>query len=342
MINWQKLPKVELHRHLDGSVRLDTIQELARIHNLDLGVKSFEELKKKVTVTEPMTSLQQVLDSFWTTQKVLASYEAIKRVAFENVEDCYHEGLKLVELRFAPVFIQRGKKIGFDEIIEGVIDGITKGMEKYDIQVGLLHIMPRSLDLQLNLDSTKEILRYRKSHHRNADRLVGIDLADLETEDSFTEYADSVREAANSGLGVTIHSGEDSSAEHVQRTIEVFNAQRIGHGIQIAKNPEVMKLIKERDVALEVCPTSNWLTNIVKNLSEHPLKYLYDQGVKVTLNSDDPHLMGITLLNEYELASSKLGFKLADLVQMNKWALEKSFLPEDMKADLKKKFSEFR
>lgn len=341
MANLLNLPKVELHRHLDGSVRFSTIMDLASTHNLDLGTKSQEELFKKVTVTKPMTSLEAVLDSFWTTQKVLCSYEAIKRVTFENVEDCFREGSKLVELRFAPVFIQKNKKLGFDEIIEGVIDGVTAGMNKYKIQIGLIHIMPRSLDLQQNLTATNDILRYRRSHHKNADRLVGIDLADLETEESFKDYKDSVLLAQKDGLGVTVHSGEDSSAEHVRRTLEVFNAQRIGHGIQIAKDESVMKLVKERDVALEVCPTSNWLTNIVPTVEAHPLKFLFDQGVKVTLNSDDPHLMGIDLPHEYEVAR-RLGFKDSEIMQMNRWALEKSFLPQEIKVDLKKKFSEFQ
>lgn len=341
MGNLIKLPKVELHRHLDGSVRFSTIQDLAKIHGLNLGTKSPDELYKKVTVTRPMTSLEAVLDSFWTTQKVLCSYEAIKRVSFENVEDCFREGSKLVELRFAPVFIQKDKKIGFDEIIEGVIDGITQGMEKYPIQIGLIHIMPRSLDLKKNLLATDEILRYRKSHHKNADRLVGIDLADLETEESFSDYKESVLKAQGEGMGVTIHSGEDSSAEHVRRSLEVFNAQRIGHGIQIIHDESVMKLVKERDVALEVCPTSNWLTNIVPSVEAHPIKQLFDKGVKVTLNSDDPHLMGIDLPHEYEIARN-LGFKDSELITMNRWALEKSFLPEEIKKDLKKKFSEFQ
>ena len=341
-MNWVKLPKVELHRHLDGSIRFDTIIDLAHKHNLDLGAKNRLELMKRVVIKTPMTSLEQVLDSFWTSQKVLASYEAIKRVAFENVEDAYYDGIKLIELRFAPTFIQKNKSLGFDEIIEGVIDGITEGMSKYPIQVGLIHIMPRSLDLKLNLESTQEILRYRKSHHKNGDRLLGIDLADLETEESFAEYKDSVAEAKKAGMGVTIHSGEDSTAAHVKRTLEVFNATRIGHGIQIAKDPEIMKLVKDMDVALEVCPTSNWLTNIVKRIEDHPLRYLYEQGVKVTLNSDDPHIMNISLTHEYEVAAKKLGIQKEQFVQMNKWALEKSFLPQEIKQDLKKKISEFR
>lgn len=342
MSKWQKLPKVELHRHLDGSLRFQTILDLAKQHNIDLGAKTYAELEKKLTIKVPMTSLPAVLDTFWTTQKVLASYDAIKRVAFENVEDAWLDGLKLIELRFAPVFIQRYKTLGFDEIIEGVIDGITQGMEKYPVQVGLLHIMPRSLDMDANLQSTKDIFRYRKSHHKNADRLVGIDLADPETDESFTQYVDSIQAARKEGMGVTIHSGEDTSAEHVRKTLSVYQAQRIGHGIQIAKDPDVIKLVKDQDVALEVCPTSNWLTNCVPTLAQHPLRYLYNQKVKVTLNSDDPHLMGITLLNEYDVAEKHLGFKDFEFVQMNKWALEKSFISNDIKKDLQKKFSEFR
>jgi adenosine deaminase len=335
-LNWQKLPKVELHRHLDASLRFETILELAQKNKIDLGDT------RDLVIKKPMTSLESVLNSFWTTQKVLANYEAIKRVAFENVEDAHREGIPLIELRFAPLFIQKNKTLGFDEIIEGIIDGITQGMEKYPVQVALIHIMPRSLDLQKNLEATEDILRYRKGIHKNADRLLGIDLADLETEESFTDYAESIAKAKSQGMGVTIHSGEDSSAHHVKRTLETFKATRIGHGVQIIKDPDVMKLVKDQDVVLEVCPTSNWLTNIVKKIEDHPLRALYDQGVKVTLNSDDPHIMNINLVHEYEVAATKLGFQSHEFVQMNKWALEKSFLPQDIKNDLKKKISEFR
>ena len=329
-MDWRKLPKVELHRHLDASIRIGTVHELARKHSIDVNAATLAELDHKITIRKPMKNLEDVLHSFLTTQKVLVSYEGIKRVAFENVEDCFLDGIKLVELRFAPVYIAKDKKLGFDEIIEGVIDGITEGMIKYDIQVGLLHIMPRSLDLKQNIQSTEDILRYRKSSHKNADRLFGIDLADLETPESFVDYAPSIAKAKKDGMGVTIHSGEDSTADHVKKTIEIFGAERIGHGIQIAKSPEVMKLVKDRNVALEVCPTSNWLTQCVKTIEEHPLKFLYDQGVKVTLNSDDPQIMGIDLVHEYEVAE-RLGMKKEQLIQMNKWALEKSFFPEDIK-----------
>ena len=337
-MDWRKLPKVELHRHLDASIRIGTVHELARKHNIEVNAATLAELDHKITIRKPMKNLEDVLHSFLTTQKVLVSYEGIKRVAFENVEDCFLDGIKLVELRFAPVYIAKDKKLGFDEIIEGVIDGITEGMNKYDIQVGLLHIMPRSLDLKQNLQSTEDILRYRKSSHKNADRLFGIDLADRETPESFVDFAPSIAKAKKEGMGVTIHSGEDSTADHVRRTIEIFHADRIGHGIQIAKDPEVMKLVKDRNVALEVCPTSNWLTQCVKKIEEHPLKYLFDQGVKVTLNSDDPQIMGIDLTNEYEVAS-KLGLKKEDLIKMNKWALEKSFFPEDIKKRAAKIFT---
>lgn len=330
MKDWRDFPKIELHRHLDASIRPATIFELAKKNKIDIGCVSPEEVDHRLTIRKPMKDLDTVLNAFWTTQKVLVNYEGIKRVAFENVEDCYREGIRLVELRFAPVYVAKDKKLGFDEVIEAVIDGITQGMEKYDIQVGLIHIMPRSLDLKKNLVATDDILRYRKSSHKNADRLFGIDLADLETPESFVDYAPSIARAKSEGVGVTIHSGEDSTADHVRKSIEIFGAQRIGHGIQIAKDPEVMKLVRDRDVALEVCPTSNWLTQCVPTINDHPLKFLYDQGVKVTLNSDDPHIMGIDLINEYRVAES-LGMNETHFRKMNQWALEKSFVHPDLK-----------
>lgn len=341
-MNWQKLPKIELHRHLDGSIRFDTIIDLAQKNNIDLGVNSKEALAKKVILKEPLTSLAQVLDCFWTSQKVLANYEAIKRVTFENIEDAYFDGVKLIELRFAPTFIQKNKNLAFDEIIEAVIDGMTKGLEKYHIEAALIHIMPRTLDEKLNKESTNTILKYKNSYHKNADRLVGIDLADAETDESFEIYGPTIKEAKKSGLGVTIHSGEDTTAAHVKKSIEVYGADRIGHGIQIAKDSEIIKFVKERDVCLEVCPTSNWLTNCVKTLDLHPLKFLFGSGVSVTLNSDDPHIMNINLIREYEIAGSILEMSTEDLVQMNKVALKKSFIHHDLKEKLKKEFSEFR
>ena len=134
----RRMPKVELHRHLDGSIRQQTIIDLSKRHNLDIDVSNPSSLKKQSTVTEPMQDLATVLEAFDTIQKVSCSYEAINRIAFENVEDAFYDGIKLIELRFSPVFVALGKELAHDEIIESVIDGIAEGMDRYDIEVGII------------------------------------------------------------------------------------------------------------------------------------------------------------------------------------------------------------
>jgi len=323
------LPKAELHRHLDGSVRLATIAELARRHSLDLGVRSEEELAERARVLAPLAGLAEVLARFEILQKVLCGYEAIRRVAFENVEDAWRDGVKLAELRFSPPFIAAGKPLANDEIIEAVLDGVEEGASRYDLQVALIGILPRTASLQANTAATADLLRYARGTHRGAWRILGFDLADSETARAPEEFLPQVEQARAAGLGITIHSGENTSAGHVVRTLRVFGPRRIGHGIQAWNDPEALRLLREGEVTLEVCPTSNWLTRSVASLEAHPLPVLRRAGVRVTLNSDDPQLMGIDLVHEYALAARLYGFGLRDFLECNREAVQASFLPAE-------------
>jgi adenosine deaminase len=327
----RKLPKIEFHRHLDGSIRFETIKDLAKHHHIDLGVRSDEELLQKTKIKEPMNNLEDVLNAFQTTQKVLCSYEAIKRITFENVEDAFFDGVKLIELRFAPVFIADGKNVGFDEIMEGVLEGITLGMNTYDIQVGLIHILPRPLNPHRHAESTREFLRYKKSAHKNADRLCGFDLADSETAANPVDFIPFIEMARGTGVGITAHTGENTNAKYVEETIAAYAPSRIGHGIKIIDDRGVMELVKEKNIHLELCPTSNWLARSVDSIDSHPLPGLYRAGVSLSINSDDPHLMDIDLTGEYELAARHFNLTADDFYDMNKKAIDHSFLDPDIK-----------
>jgi adenosine deaminase len=331
-----QIPKIEFHRHLDGSIRFETLVDLIQHNKIPMNY-SGEDLYRKAKVLSPMKDLQTVLDSFWISQKALCNYEAIRRVSFENVEDAYYDGIKLIELRFASTFISQGKNLKYDEIIEGVIDGISEGMKKYPIQVGLIHILPRSLSEADNIEAHKTILKYQKSNHRDADRIVGFDLADSENEND-QSYLDQILEAKKANLGITIHSGENTNHTCVMNSIKNLHAERIGHGLKIWNHPEAIKLVKERNVHLELCPTSNWLTNSVTSLKDHPFNALYQSGVSVSLNSDDPHLMGIDLINEYKVIHDLFGWKLKDFYEMNKKAIDHSFLNLEIKDFIKKNY----
>ncbi len=317
------LPKVELHRHLDGSVRVRTILDLA--HGLGIEVGPAERL----TITSPMEDLAAVLACFGVRSAVLGSAEAISRVTFENIEDAWRDGVHLLELRFAPPFIAQGKSLSNDEIIEGVLDGMSRGMARYPVEVGLIGILPRSAPLEANRRATRDLVRWRASGAPGADRICGFDLADSEVGVDPAPFVPLVEQAREAGMGITIHSGEDSDASHVARTLDLFKPRRIGHGIRAWGDRELLARLRDEDVLLEVCPTSNWLTRAVPSLASHPLPLLHRAGVAVSINSDDPQLMAIDLVHEYEICRAVYGFTDAELAAINSAALARSFLPAE-------------
>jgi adenosine deaminase len=323
----RKLPKVELHRHLDGSVRISTIWDIARGHGMDLGVRSLEELRSIAVLGTPRESLQSVLDCFALQQSVLRSFETISRITTENIEDAWRDGVRLLELRFAPAFIGKGKTLTNDEIIGAVLDGMLKGMSLWPVEVGLIGILPRSYPFEVNATATKDLIRWRASGAPGASRICGFDLADLEEGFDPRELAPLVDEAREAGLGITIHTGENTDAEHVARSLEIYRPSRIGHGIRSVGDPDLLSRLADQDILLEISPTSNWITNAVPALSAHPLPALMHAGVPVCVNSDDPNLFGIDLVNEYRVCMEELGLGERELREMNRAALRHSFLP---------------
>ena len=328
----RRMPKAELHRHLDGSVRLRTIRELAQRHGLDLEASNMKELRDRATVTAPMRNLDEVLASFAVTQKVLCSYEALERVAFENVEDAFRDGVRLLELRFAPAFIAAGKALGFDEIIEAVVAGAGRGMAAYPIQVGLIGILARSFPLEANRGATEELLR--RAARPGGEKICGLDLADAEDTTDPEQFVPFVAAAREAGLGITIHSGENTNAAAVERTLDLFRPERIGHGIRIQGHPETLERVRRARVHLEVCPTSNWLTRSVASLEEHPLPELLQAGIECSINSDDPQLFGIDLVHEYRLCARLFGLTGTQLLRLGRTAVERSFLPREIRAEV--------
>jgi adenosine deaminase len=330
---------VELHRHLDGSVRPGTIWEIAQEHGIDTGFRSREELEEGAVIRAPMKDLDSVLARFATQQAALCSRDALSRVTFENVEDAWRDGVRLVELRFAPTYIADGKKITFDEIIDGVLDGMLRAMAAWPIEVGLIGILPRSFPMESNARATEALVRWKRSGAPGAERICGFDLADREADFEPTLFAPLVERAREAGMGITIHSGEETDARHVATALEVYRPSRIGHGIRCRQDPAVMARLIERDVLLEVCPTSNWITSAVPSLAAHPLPALFRAGVPVSINSDDPNLFGIDLVNEYDVCAREYGFGEADFLAMNRAALRHSFLPAEITSRVERELS---
>jgi adenosine deaminase len=166
---------------------------------------------------------------------------------------------------------------------------------------------------------------------RHKEHILGIDLADAEDEHPIREFVQPVMKAREAGLKVTVHSGENTPASAVVDTIHAVSPERIGHGIHVIEDMAAVELVKEHGITLEVNPWSNYLTNSVRTIEEHPLKKLFDLGVRVTINSDDPEVLDTNLNNEYRIAHEILGMSMEDISTCNRYAYEASFLPENEK-----------
>lgn len=314
-------PKVELHRHLEGALRFSTLIELAKKAGMEAPSEPLRQ-RDFFLVESPMRDLATVLNKFSATQSLLSSKEVLKRITYEAIEDAYLEGINLLELRYAPTFIQKNHEhLSFEDIHSAILEGI-KAAKKFPIGVGLICIFQRTLPLS----TSQKVLDFAIE---TKDTWVGVDLAD--DEDSFPakNFIPLFEKAKKHGFKITIHAGETNSPHSPQNVIdaiELLHADRIGHGLQIIKNPKALDLVIKKQIPLELCPTSNWLTNAVPTLQAHPIRKLMEKGVRVTINSDDPGIFGIDLTNEYALLEKDYGFTEGDFRTVNKTALEASFL----------------
>jgi adenosine deaminase len=321
-MNLLELPKVELHRHLECSMRLDTLKELAEQHGIEVPPTN-AQVKAKFLVIEPMTDLGAVLQKFLVTQKVLSSPQILTRITRECIEDCAAEGIRILELRYAPTFIQQGhEQMSFQDIHDAIFEGVQQ-TRHLPIAVGLLLIIQRIFSVATAQDVTAFAIA-------NKDTVLGLDLADNEVGFDSVPFAPCFRKAREAGLHITIHAGEAPSAtssQSVYDAIEKLGATRIGHGVQVYKDPKALDYLKKHRIPLELCPTSNWLTQAVPSVSAHPFRSLMEAGVPVTLNTDDPGIFDINLIHEYEILQKQHAFTEAEFQKINDTAAAASFIP---------------
>lgn len=321
--DFRAFPKVELHRHLEGALRLETVKELG--DELGLGMPDdMAVLREKALVTRPMENLGAVLDRFWVSQSVLASEKILERITFEACEDAFNEGIRLLELRYAPSFIQINHPgLTFDAIHESIVRGVARAEKVFPMAVGLIGIVVR-VDPMDVCEKVTDFIIDRK------DTFLAIDLAGDEAVGECRAFAGMFMRAKKAGLRVTVHAGEadlPGGPGFVRESIERLGADRIGHGLQIHRDPAVIEFVRSRGITLELCPTSNWLTSAVKSLKAHPFRKLMESGVKVTLNSDDPGIFGTDLTHEYTLMAREFGFGEKEFQAVNATAAEACFIP---------------
>jgi len=318
---YNELPKTEIHIHLEGSIRTQTIIDIARQYNLKLPAYEVAELDKHVKVLDQMRDLRAVLEAFAIFQNSIASPEVVERIAWELFEDSAKQNIRLFEVRFSPDWAFHGHNLDWDTCLEGLLRARERAERAFEMAIGYIAITSRSMGPDSCVKTVDWAIRQK-------DHILGIDLADAEYEHPIREFVKPVMKAKEAGLKVTIHSGENTPASAVVDTIHAVDPDRIGHGIHIIEDSYAVELVKERGLTLEVNPWSNYLTNSVRTIEEHPLKKLFDLGVRVTINSDDPEVLETNLNNEYRIAHEILGMSIEDIATCNQYAYEASFLPE--------------
>jgi len=328
-MDFKALPKVEHHCHLEATFRSATIKEIAKTLGIEVP-RDDDHFRREWLITEPMKDLAGALRKFANIQSVWCSEEVIERLSFEACQYAVEQGIKIFELRYSPDFIAQGHpNLSFDRIHQAICKGLRKA-DGLEIAVGLIGIIQKILPDKEAGRTTDFIIDHK-------DDFVGIDLADRDIGFEIRRFAPYVAKARRAGLHVTIHSGEDDVPEapqHVRVAIEELGAERIGHGVHIMKDPDIIEFVKERGVLLEICPTSNWLTSTVATPQAHPIRKLWNAGVPVSINSDDPGIFDIDLCHEYQLLHRHLGFDEAEFNRCNDAAAAYSFLPYEQKQQI--------
>lgn len=325
----EALPKIELHRHLEGALRLTSLVEIAREYRLDVPADNVETLRPHVQVMPNSHYTHEVfLSKFATIRKFFCAPEVIQRMAREAVEDAAEENIRYMELRFTPKALAQAGNFPFDEVVEWVCEAVETAQKDCNVQVRLIVSFNRHESVEDGQRAIQAAFDYR---HRG---VVGIDLAGQEATHSAEPFRSMFLEAHQAGMPFTIHAGEWAGAENVRFALEALDSTRIGHGVRIFEDPQLVGMARERGVFFEVCPTSNYQSGVCGSLRLHPVRLMYAQGLNITLNTDDPLLCNITMADELQNAVNVFGFTYDDIRRLTLNAAHASFLPSQERATL--------
>lgn len=322
-----RLPLTDIHRHLDGNIRAQTILDLGRQFNLSLPAQSLEALIPHVQVTQNEPDLVSFLSKLDWGVKVLASLDACRRVAFENIEDAARNGLHYVELRFSPGYMAMTHQLPVAGVVEAVIAGVREGCNAFPVEARLIGIMSRTFGESACLQELEALLAHR-------DQITAIDLAGDELGFPGSLFLSHFNRARDAGWHITVHAGEAAGPESIWQAIRELGAERIGHGVKAVEDPALMAFLAEQRIGIESCLTSNIQTSTVPSLAQHPLKTFLEQGVLASINTDDPAVQGVDIIHEYNVAAPQAGLSREQIRQAQINGLDIAFLSQAEKTAL--------
>jgi adenosine deaminase len=325
-----RLPKAELHVHLDGSLRPHTLSELASERGVQLPVEDAATLAERMVVRRA-ADLEEYLRPFQLTLAVMQDAEAIERIAYELAEDHARENVRWLEVRFCPgLCTNDGLAPG--EVLDAALGGLARATRAHGIASAVIVTALRSLPASSSREMAELAVAYR-------DRGVcAFDLAGAEAGHPVHDHLEAVRVARDGGLAITIHAGEGFGPASIREALELGGATRIGHGTRLVEDPGLLAAVRDAGVVLEVCLTSNVQTRAAKSYATHPLRRFYDEGVRVSLCTDNRLMSGVTVVDEYMHARDALGFEWDELVDVARTGFAGAFAPSEVRATMLARF----
>jgi adenosine deaminase len=324
---YQSMPKVDLHRHLEGSLRLRTLVEVGHSHGLNL--PGTGKLRELVSIGEEETfTFANFLSKFETLRLFYRSPEIIARLAREAVADAAADKVRYLELRFTPAALGRAENFPMGEVIDWVIEGVRQAERENPIQVGLIVSVNRHEPVKL----AEQVAMLAAD--RRGMGIMGFDLAGNEAHFPALPFAGVFSEAKQAGLHITAHAGEWGTAQNVADAIRELHVERIGHGVRVLEDPAVTALAREMNTTFEVCITSNYQSGVIASQEAHPLPRMLAHGLNVTINTDDPSISQIRLTDEYRRACEEMGLTVPMLQERVLAAAQAAFLPDEKRQTL--------
>ncbi len=326
MIN-KNIPLTDIHRHLDGNIRLETILDLGRQFNVTLPADNLIDLKPHVQIVEKEPSLVAFLAKLDWMVGVIGDLDSARRIAFENVQDAFNAGLDYTELRFSPGYMAMSHNLPVQGVVEAVMEGIRQGQAQYDVKVNMIGILSRTFGVDACQIELEALLTQK-------DNLVALDLAGDELGFPSNLFLSHFNQARDSGLNITVHAGEAAGSEAIWYAIEKLGATRIGHGVKAIEDAKLMDYLAKHQIGIESCPTSNIQTSTVASYKEHPIKQFLDHGLLVSLNTDDPGVSDIEIAHEYTDAARAIGLSAMQLKILQENGLKQAYISAKEKQQL--------
>jgi len=320
----QRLPKTDLHCHLDGSVRLDTVLDLARRHGGKLPTFDRAELHQMLVAGDHVTSLDDYLRAFDITLSVMQTEEGLERCAYELAEDAWRENVRYVEVRYSPLLhIREGLRPA--QVVEAVLRGLRNAKRTLGIRYGLILCAIRSLGPESSLRIAELCVAFKNR---------GVDLAGSEVNNPAKLHRHAFQLVIDNNINCTAHAGESFGPDSVHQAIHKCGAHRIGHGTRLVESGDLLNYVNDHRIPLEVCPSSNLQTRAATSWETHPVDFYVDYGLRVTINTDNRLMSDTTVSKELYLCHRHYGWSLQTIKEIVIAGWKSAFMPYREKADL--------